>query len=237
MSDTEFGCALSHMQRYRAIIDKGLPGAIILEDDAVPGPLFRQFVDRRLYAGQDLIQLDYGQAFIWKYALGRSRLCKEIHAERLVCNASLLTGYCISARGAQYLLDHGLPISLPADWPCDLRALRPTITMPRLIHHQNFQTSHSYMAERNAWREQTREPIPSLTAPSRKNPRPPWLKFGRRLLVEIITNQHVPTSAGRSLLSSEVCAAPRVATQKTQATLPVSEPATGDSRLAEQGGG
>ena len=40
LTDGEFACALSHMAVYRHVVENNLPGAIVLEDDAILTPLF-----------------------------------------------------------------------------------------------------------------------------------------------------------------------------------------------------
>lgn len=49
MTDGEYACALSHQAVYLRIIEEDLPGAIVLEDDAMLTPAFRQFYLERGY--------------------------------------------------------------------------------------------------------------------------------------------------------------------------------------------
>lgn len=67
MSSGEYGCALSHLLVYRRICEEGLPGAIVLEDDAVVGPAFKSFVDQQAYRSAPFIQLDHLHARIWAF--------------------------------------------------------------------------------------------------------------------------------------------------------------------------
>ena len=43
MSDSEFACALSHQLVYARILEEGLPGAVVLEDDAILTSEFAAF--------------------------------------------------------------------------------------------------------------------------------------------------------------------------------------------------
>jgi glycosyl transferase family 25 len=43
MGRGEIGCALSHRDVYRRMLDRGIPLALVLEEDAIPGPHFKSF--------------------------------------------------------------------------------------------------------------------------------------------------------------------------------------------------
>ncbi|MEL7027449.1 MAG: glycosyltransferase family 25 protein, partial [Pseudomonadota bacterium] len=58
LSDAEFACAFSHRRVYQRILDDGLEGAIVLEDDAVPQPGFVEFLAAEGYRAADLILFD-----------------------------------------------------------------------------------------------------------------------------------------------------------------------------------
>lgn len=139
MTDGEYACALSHLGLYRRIRDEGLPGAIVLEDDAILGPAFARFLQGRAYRLGDLIQMDHYYGYIWKY-WGRRRTGLGFELARWSQNSCLTTAYSISARAAAYILDHALPLRATADWPCDLRAMRPMLTLPRIVDHP--ETNH-----------------------------------------------------------------------------------------------
>jgi glycosyl transferase, family 25 len=133
MTETEFACALSHLKVYEAIQRSGIPGAVVLEDDAVIGELFRDLYSSRVFQFYDFLQWDYGIARFWKFGLGRRKLTDHICAERLLFNAPLTTGYSLSRRAAKFLSANALPVCLPADWPCDLKPLKPLATFPRVV--------------------------------------------------------------------------------------------------------
>lgn len=148
MTNGEYACALSHMSVYRRIVDQGLPGAIVLEDDALLSPLFPLFLAQRGYLLASLVQMDHMYAGIWRFAR-QIKLTPGITLARWSRNSCLATGYSISASGAAYLLAHGLPIRAPADWPCDLLDIRPMLTLPQIVRQPLGDLGHSSLeAER-----------------------------------------------------------------------------------------
>ena len=142
MTDAEYACALSHMSIYRLITEGGLPGAVILEDDAVIGPVFAKFYQNRGYERAVLIQLDHMHGDIWKFSK-RMPLIEGVKLAKAARNTSLTTGYSISHRGAAYILENGLPLRGPADWPCDVTGLPTMLALPRVVDHPAWENSDS----------------------------------------------------------------------------------------------
>ena len=131
MADVEYACALSHMGVYKLILSANLKGAIVFEDDARLEPGFFALLGRVDFEGIDMVMFNYGSARVWRF--GRKKtLVKDYYLLKLAHNTGLASAYYISARGAEFILDNGLPVSLPADWPCDLRALKPRLIYPRV---------------------------------------------------------------------------------------------------------
>ena len=133
MSDGEYGCAISHMLIYRRIVDEGLPGAIVLEDDARLHHLFCHFVGSRGYERAHIVLLDHANAWVWRSR--SSPLMPGVDGFRLALNPKATTGYSISARGARYILRNGFPICSPADWPCDISRISSLAALPHLERH------------------------------------------------------------------------------------------------------
>jgi glycosyl transferase, family 25 len=131
----EIGCALSHLFLAKQIVEQNMPGMIIFEDDAIlsEGDYFQEFMRMRVFERADLIQLGYGPARIWRFGTGKRRETRKLFSERLVYNAALATAYSLSHRGAAYLLENALPLRCVADWPCDLKPIRPRIIRPKLV--------------------------------------------------------------------------------------------------------
>lgn len=150
MIDTEFACALSHILCYERIVDSGLPGAIVLEDDAEIGAAFLEFFKLRGYERSAFVQFDYNAPVVWSRWLGLDRRVGDIQLQRLVCNAPLATGYSLSSRAARYLLERAKPVRLPADWPCDVTPLGAMVTVPRLVRSWAQDSSQSYIAAQRA---------------------------------------------------------------------------------------
>lgn len=133
MSDGEYACALSHQQAYARIIDQNLPGAIILEDDAILTWLFRDFYQARQYQAGDLIQLYHYNGTVHKR---RPASAGPLALMRLATNSWMAVGYSISRRGAERMRQHSLPLRARADWPCDtFRILDHYVTWPRAVLH------------------------------------------------------------------------------------------------------
>lgn len=140
MADAEYACALSHHLIYRRILDEELPGAIVLEDDAVLRPGFAAFVASGACRSGDLILLDYGTAHIWPFS--SRTLTPDAMAGRVSLSPSLSNGYSVSADGCRYLVDNSLPIIGTADWPCDIVRLGAWAAYPRPVDHPLPELSH-----------------------------------------------------------------------------------------------
>ncbi|MCX7685508.1 MAG: glycosyltransferase family 25 protein [Acetobacteraceae bacterium] len=133
MSDAEYACALSHQRIYALIAERGLPGAIVLEDDAIPLPGFAAFLAAGAQEGCDLTLFDYDGA---RVMIGsRRRPLPGIETWELATGTTLATGYAVSRRGAAYLRQAGLPVRRVADWPCDITRIGARVVHPRLIGH------------------------------------------------------------------------------------------------------
>ena len=142
MTDAEYACALSHMSIYRRIFEGSLPGAVILEDDAIIGVMFKNFYQNRAYGRADLIQLDHMHGDIWKFSK-REPLIEGVKIAKAARNASLTTGYSISHKAAAHILKHGLPLRGPADWPCDVTVLPAMLALPRVVDHPEWEDGES----------------------------------------------------------------------------------------------
>lgn len=147
MSDAEYACALSHLMVYRSLVDRGLPGAIILEDDAQLAPGFSDFVHARAYARADIVKLDHRRALVWTW--WRLPLCPGFTGYRMTRKSGLLTGYSVSRRAARRLLAGGLPVRMHADWPIDVSLMNSFVASPRLVS-PNDQAGSALQPERAA---------------------------------------------------------------------------------------
>ena len=145
LSDLEYACALSHQLAYQEIVDKGWPGAIILEDDALLTRNLARFYEGRVYDAAPLIQLFYFDAVAWKFG-GRSTVAAKL--VRLASPAWSTVGYSISAKAAATMRAYGVPLRSQADWPCDTtRLIGHYVTEPRLVLHADPATTNSAIHE------------------------------------------------------------------------------------------
>lgn len=133
LSDAEYACALSHQRLYALIESRGLPGAIVLEDDAIPLPGFAEFLAAGAERDAELTLFDYDGARVM--AGSRRRPLPGIETWELATTTTLTTGYAVSRRAAAHLRQAGLPVRRVADWPCDITRLRARVVHPRLIGH------------------------------------------------------------------------------------------------------
>jgi len=132
MTDAEFGCALSHVGVYNHIVSKNLAGSIVLEDDAIIGSQFRQFVVGEYYRSYKMVFLAHGAAHA--YRLTREVLFPGVAVWRCKTNPNRTTGYSIQAEVAKKLLKLMKPIHMPADiWPCEVSSLKAVIAHPSLV--------------------------------------------------------------------------------------------------------
>ena len=141
MSDGEYACALSHQLAYKKLLDEGLPGAIILEDDVILTQRFGDFYADRNYEAAPLIQLFFFDAAVWR---GRGIFVPCTRLERLFASAWMAVGYSISRGAATRMRHHSLPLRSRADWPCDTANLiGHYVAIPRIVLHPPPERSQS----------------------------------------------------------------------------------------------
>jgi glycosyl transferase family 25 len=144
MGDGEFACALSHQEIYRIVLEQGLPGAVILEDDACPTEAFAAFLADKSYSRADMILLDHSNTRVTTG--GTLDLGGGIAGRPVALPPFLTTGYTISATAAAGLRAASLPISFTADWPCDISRFGALATWPRLIGHPMASPDQSHIS-------------------------------------------------------------------------------------------
>lgn len=156
MTDGEYACALSHQKAYGIILERDLPGAIILEDDTIPAPEFKRFIETKAYNAGDLIQLDYANTYVKIFR--KNPLFDAVCLRPLYCNSCRTAGYSISRRGAEYLHENSFPITAPADWPCDITKIDTQVVVPPLTRHPvNTIEQSSLKLERYAYQLEGRK--------------------------------------------------------------------------------
>ncbi|QFG36632.1 glycosyl transferase family 25 [Paracoccus pantotrophus] len=147
MTDSEFACALSHRQIYETIMDEGLDGALVLEDDAILTPDFPDFIRAGHHLTDTLALLDHcgGRVLPWqRKKAGRWLMYRPARP------AWLCTGYTLCRNTAQELLRATIPINFVSDWPVDLYHLRAWLVVPRVVHHNPQGQGPSHLAQDRA---------------------------------------------------------------------------------------
>ena len=107
----EMGCALSHIGVYREIINRRLPYALIIEDDAVLDSRTVDFMSAFEKKPKNGIFLLTGDV---EYAKNKKRKIGEFNVFP-VSKAVRATGYIITLKTAQKMIDFLLPIRYEAD--------------------------------------------------------------------------------------------------------------------------
>jgi glycosyl transferase family 25 len=133
MLDAELACALSHRAIHALIAARGLPGAVVLEDDAIPTPGLAALLAAGAEASAGLLLFDYDGARVMRGS--RRTLLPGIDSWELATNTTLSTGYAISRATAAALREAATPVRGLADWPCDITRLGARVVAPRLVLH------------------------------------------------------------------------------------------------------
>lgn len=161
MGNAEYGCALSHHLIYRAILERASDLTIILEDDAIVGEEFFNFVKTIRKPNYDLLLLDHEGALV--SCADRIRIDDKAVAYRCRSQPDRTTGYCVTRRGAAKLAGNSLPIRGLADWPLDLNRMRAYAVTPRIVDHPDPEIANSDI-------EREREQLQLRTIKNRKKP-------------------------------------------------------------------
>ena len=131
ITDAEFACTLSHRRAYEALLASDHPGAIILEDDAVPAPGFRAFLEGEGYLAAEMIDFHYIGAILWPF--WSVRPTPATRGRRFLSLPHLCTGYSITREAARRILGASAKVNRLADWPVDIRRLGALGIQPQLI--------------------------------------------------------------------------------------------------------
>ena len=130
----EVGCALSHRQVYRTMVDEGLDGAIVLEDDAILGGAIVSFRQNTGCLAEDAEVVSLNALFgIVRRRPSFEFLGRGLH--RACSEISGTVGYYIRLSAARKFLSQGDRIAAPADWPLDHRAVAFYVLSPMVVGH------------------------------------------------------------------------------------------------------
>lgn len=143
MGEAEFACAISHLAAVRHIIDSNLPGAIILEDDAILSDDFLHLVNEG-YAERAPMMVFYhrkGRVF----RAQKTALFKHYFTAKVAINPEGAVAYAMNRETAEKYYSRCIPITHPADWGCELRELGAVLVTPCLVGHPEEHENHSFI--------------------------------------------------------------------------------------------
>lgn len=109
MRDGEYGCAMSHLNVYRRMIQDNLPIVCVLEDDAVP----REALPKLLNWLET--QMDFNRPQVALISNHREGKAETDFLLKRVTVGSYTEGYVITLPAAKKILEKNLPIKCPSD--------------------------------------------------------------------------------------------------------------------------
>jgi len=130
MSDPEFACALSHRALQQDIISRDLPGALILEDDAVLAEDFPDILPHLDDPARDLVLLFHNKGYVRRRTIP---LTGRYNAQRVTLHPDGNGAYYVSRSGAAQMFRAATPVSHVADWPADLSRMNAFAVLPRPV--------------------------------------------------------------------------------------------------------
>lgn len=136
MGRAEIGCALSHRIVYGMMLDRAIPLALVLEEDAIPGPQFKSFWQESgtLPAHIEVLSLYAEAGFVRRRRAGSFGGCGLHEATLMLTNT---VGYIIRQSCARAMIRSNTPVSIVADWPLDGRSMRQFLALPMPVGHNN----------------------------------------------------------------------------------------------------
>ncbi|OQK15383.1 hypothetical protein AU255_18100 [Methyloprofundus sedimenti] len=118
----EIGCALSHIGIYEKMVQENIPSCIILEDDMIFDPQFKNIIQKieTLKNDWELIYLLHGKAKSWPlkrtlapgFKLARYRFPSKNSKRTII----FTVGYMLTLVGAKKMLKVAYPIRMPSDY-------------------------------------------------------------------------------------------------------------------------
>lgn len=157
----EVGCALSHLAVYREIVDRQLPFALILEDDALIGnhtrAVCRRLLEKLSPDEPTVVLLIHTQKYTAWGSAKLSRLHRLVRTRDAFCGHA----YVVTQAAARALLDELTPVHAPADCWNALRQ-RGTIQLlsvvPYCVGHSGHALDSSIEDVRRTTQKQRSKP-------------------------------------------------------------------------------
>lgn len=117
ISDGELACSLSHIHLYKTIMEREDIGAVILEDDAIIGTAFKEFVQGKHFEGKSMVLLGHENA---RVSRKRQHMFDAYSFRKLNWSTDLAVAYYVSRETAAHLYHENTPVSYVADWGSDI---------------------------------------------------------------------------------------------------------------------
>lgn len=115
LTDPEIGCAASHLLAYQAMVERNVPAALILEDDALLGHQFPQVLARVLPHVDTLSPSAILFSHVGRYSAWHGKRLDKLHRLYRPHAAYGAHAYLINLAGAKSLLKYLHPIHTVAD--------------------------------------------------------------------------------------------------------------------------
>lgn len=140
LTKAEVGCYLSHWKVLQAIVEEGLPQALVMEDDLLAGdelPAILDALASKRLPPYDMIKLGISEPQVKPFTpILRLTEGAELVRHHNVVNSNL--AYVITRAGAERFLRYGMPIRYPVDvamnraWRhgMDILGVRPWPVLP-----------------------------------------------------------------------------------------------------------
>jgi glycosyl transferase, family 25 len=138
MTPGEVGCALSHLEVYRRMLEGSIERAVVLEDDAIVDPDFPAVLEALAGTREELVLLYHAFSHTYFWAPLWSRLRRPLAAGRCLVPFSVTpastVAYYLTLHAARVLQQAGLPVRGVADWPLSIgRVLGAKGVFPALV--------------------------------------------------------------------------------------------------------
>lgn len=161
-TDNEYGCAISHLNIYKQIVERNIPFALVLEDDAVLVDGYEEVIfkleEQVSKIDFDVLYLNYNDrlnSFSPLKYFYKTKDEKNVYIKRIgIPNWDWLfnrrkvvyrtSAYIISQKGARKILNKAYPIRLPSDRLLGLIAYNKMIAyklVPRIVTTNNSPTT------------------------------------------------------------------------------------------------
>ena len=140
ITNNEVGCALSHSNTYKKIIDERITDAIILEDDCILTEQFADFIKKKIFKKIDKDFIFLFSSYV--FYKSKSKFSKDITLYEPYINPAGAVAYYINNKMAKQLYNHTKVIEYVADYPILLSNLgNVSVIKPNIITTGEFEST------------------------------------------------------------------------------------------------